>query len=124
MIDNIVQIFSSAAGVIELAVDALAVLMVGVAAIDAAFRSLQNAFRPSRALKQRAIWLNFAGWILLALEFSLGADVIGTAIAPTWDTIGKLGAIAVIRTFLSFFLARDFEDARTLAAGGAPTSDT
>jgi uncharacterized membrane protein len=124
MNDTVLQIFSSAAGLMELIVDALAVLMVGVAAIDAAFRSLQNAFRPSRALKQRTIWLNFAGWILLALEFSLGADVIGTAIAPTWDTIGKLGAIAVIRTFLSFFLARDFKDARSLVPEPVPTSDT
>jgi uncharacterized membrane protein len=124
MIDTIEQIFGSAAYVVEIAVDALAVLMVGVAACDAAFRSLQNAFRPSRSQQLRTIWLNFAGWILLALEFSLGADVIGSAIAPSWDTIGKLGAIAVIRTFLSFFLARDFKDARTLAAGGSPTSDT
>ena len=116
--------FQTAANFIELGVDALAVLMVGLAAVDAAFRSLQNAFRPGRALKLRAIWLNFAGWILLALEFSLGADVIGTAIAPTWDTIGKLGAIAVIRTFLSFFLARDFKDAKSLAAAGEPTSDS
>jgi uncharacterized membrane protein len=116
--------FQSAAEWIELIVDALAVLMVAVAAIDAAFRSLQNAFRPSKSLQLRAVWLNFAGWILLALEFSLGADVIGTAIAPTWDTIGKLAAIAVIRTFLSFFLARDFKEARSLVPAGAATSDS
>src|SRR5437773_2490745 len=116
--------FQTVANIIELGVDALAILMVGFAAVDAAFRSLQNAFRPARALEVRAIWLNFAGWILLALEFSLGADVIGNAIAPTWDTIGKLGAIAVIRTFLSFFLARDFKDARSHAAAGELTSDS
>jgi len=121
--NTILPIFSSVAGVIELAVDALAVLMVGLASIDAAFRSLQNVFRPSRAVALRTIWLNFAGWILLALEFSLGADVIGTAIAPSWDTIGKLAAIAVIRTFLSFFLARDFKDARSLAPPAGTTSD-
>ena len=116
--------FQSAAQLIELVVDALAILMVAVAAIDAAFRSLQTAFKPSSSLKIRAIWLNFAGWILLALEFSLGADVIGTAIAPTWDTIGKLGAIAVIRTFLGFFLARDFKEARSLPPIGGATSDS
>jgi uncharacterized membrane protein len=114
--------FQSAAQSIELAVDALAILMVALAAADATLRSLQNAFRKSRSLELRTIWLNFAGWILLALEFSLGADVIGTAIAPTWDAIGKLASIAVIRTFLSFFLARDFKDARALAAVAAPTS--
>jgi hypothetical protein len=58
---------------------------------------------------RRAVWLRFAGWILLSLEFALGADIIRTAIAPTWDDVGKLGAIAAIRTFLGFFLGRDLE---------------
>jgi uncharacterized membrane protein len=30
-------------------------------------------------------------------------------ISPTWQDIGELGAIAVIRTFLNFFLERDLE---------------
>jgi uncharacterized membrane protein len=115
--------FQALAGAIELAVDAIAILMVGVAALEAAFRSIRNAFRRSRTLAMRTIWLNFATWILLALEFSLGADVIGTAIAPTWDTIGKLGAIAVIRTFLGFFLSRDFKDVNAFGAPGAARSD-
>ena len=32
-----------------------------------------------------------------------------TAIAPNWTDIGQLGAIAVIRTFLNYFLERDVE---------------
>jgi uncharacterized membrane protein len=32
-------------------------------------------------------------------------------ISPSWQDIGQLGAIAVIRTFLNFFLERDLEDA-------------
>ena len=116
--------FQSVAQAVALGVDAAAVLIVALAAIDAAFRSVQNALVPTTPFNQRAIWLRFAGWILLALEFSLGADVVGTAIAPTWDAIGKLGAIAVIRTFLSFFLARDFKDARTLVQARTTTSDS
>jgi uncharacterized membrane protein len=58
---------------------------------------------------RREIWLRFAIWILLALEFALAADIIRTAIAPTWDEIGKLAAIAVIRTGLNWFLAKDIE---------------
>ena len=57
------------------------------------------------------VWLRFAGWILLALEFALAADLVRTAIAPSWDDIGKLGAIAGIRTFLGYFLGRDLETA-------------
>jgi hypothetical protein len=43
------------------------------------------------------------------LEFALGADIVRTAIAPTWDDIGQLAAIAAIRTFLNFFLERDLD---------------
>jgi uncharacterized membrane protein len=42
-------------------------------------------------------------YLALALEFQLGADILSTAIAPSWDQIGKLGAVAVIRTALNFF---------------------
>lgn len=57
----------------------------------------------------RAIWVNFATSILLALEFALGADIIETAVAPTWNDIGQLASIAAIRTGLGFFLGRDVE---------------
>ena len=58
----------------------------------------------------REIWLKFATWILLALEFALAADIVRTAVAPTWDDIWKLAVIAVIRTKLNYFLARDISD--------------
>ena len=58
----------------------------------------------------RAIWLQFATWILLALEFALAADIVRTAVAPTWDDIWKLAVIAVVRTMLNYFLARDIAD--------------
>ena len=55
------------------------------------------------------VWLGFGVWLLLGLEFELAADIIRTAIAPSWADIGQLGAIAVIRTFLNYFLERDVE---------------
>jgi uncharacterized membrane protein len=38
-----------------------------------------------------------------------------TVIAPTWNDIGQLAAIAVVRTFLNHFLERDLEEADTRA---------
>jgi len=61
-------------------------------------------------LRGRVIWLKFATWILLALEFALAADIVRTAVAPTWEDIWKLAVIAVIRTMLNYFLARDIAD--------------
>lgn len=58
----------------------------------------------------RVIWVRFAASMLLALEFALGADLVRTAVAPSWDDIGQLAAIAAIRTALGFFLGRDVEE--------------
>lgn len=53
--------------------------------------------------------LSLARYLVVALEFQLAADILGTAIAPDWDSIGKLGAIAVIRTMLNYFLTKEME---------------
>lgn len=55
----------------------------------------------------RTIWLHYAAWILLALEFALAADLIRTVVAPSWRDIGQLAAIAAIRTALAYFLGKD-----------------
>jgi uncharacterized membrane protein len=54
--------------------------------------------------------LTLARFLALALEFQLAADVLATAVAPSWTQIGKLGAIAVIRTALNYFLAREIKE--------------
>jgi uncharacterized membrane protein len=58
-------------------------------------------------------------YLALGLEFALGADILATVVAPSWDEIGKLAAIAGIRTSLNFFLERELERA---TARGAPTA--
>ena len=56
-----------------------------------------------------------ARYLAMALEFLLGADILSTAVAPTWNEIGKLGAIAVIRTTLNYFLSREMQEERRTA---------
>ena len=56
------------------------------------------------------IRLAFARYLTLALELQLAADVLSTSVAPTWDRIGKLAAIAVIRTALNYFLNREMKE--------------
>jgi uncharacterized membrane protein len=67
-----------------------------------------------------AVRLTLARHLSLALEFQLAADILSTAIAPSWDQIGKLAAIAVIRTSLNYFLAREM--AVESAAEAAPAA--
>ena len=46
---------------------------------------------------------------LAALTFQLAADIVETSVSTSWQTIGRVGAIAVIRTFLYYFLERDVD---------------
>lgn len=74
--------------------------------------------RPPRNFND--VRIAFARYLALALEFQLAADILSTAIAPSWDQIGKLGAVAVIRTALNFFLMREMRDETGIATGERP----
>ncbi|MEP9360817.1 DUF1622 domain-containing protein [Sphingomonas sp. KR3-1] len=96
---------------------ALIVNFLAMAAI--ALGSLQTAWYLFRLLLTRAsqealrpIWLGFGRWLVAGLSFQLAADIVETTIAPSWEDVGKLAAIAAIRTFLSYFLDRDMEPLR------------
>jgi uncharacterized membrane protein len=53
--------------------------------------------------------LTFGSWLAMALEFQLGADIVATSTAPTGSHLTQLAVVAVIRTLLNVFLARDLE---------------
>ena len=55
------------------------------------------------------IRLRFGMWLSLALEFQLGADIVGTTVAPSLQALGNLALIAIIRTFLNYFLSKELE---------------
>lgn len=104
------EVFREVASGIALAIEAATVLIVAIGASEALFKTAKLVFTGGLSNRgRREIWLRFAIWILLALEFALAADIIRTAIAPTWNEIGKLAAIAIIRTGLNYFLAKDIE---------------
>jgi uncharacterized membrane protein len=56
-----------------------------------------------------AIRLKLGSYLVLALEFFIAGDIIKTIITPTWEGLGILGAIVVIRTILSYFLTKDLK---------------
>ena len=102
------QHFNLIASYVALAIECGAVFVVAFGALQA-MAALLKAIANGQAtgLAGRQIWLRFATWILLALEFALAADILRTAVAPTWDDISKLAVIATIRTMLNYFLAKD-----------------
>ena len=116
--------FKEIAGFIALAIEAAAVLVVSYGSLQALAGVVGTAFsRTADEMRGREIWLRFATWILLALEFALAADLVRTAVAPTWDDISKLAVIATIRTMLNYFLAKDIAEFDwAQESGGNPPS--
>ncbi|MBN1913792.1 MAG: DUF1622 domain-containing protein [Candidatus Omnitrophica bacterium] len=54
--------------------------------------------------------VKLGSYLVLSLEFFIAADIIKTILTPTWESIGMLGAIVIIRTVLSYFLTKDLKD--------------
>lgn len=84
---------------------------------------LVKALLQRRTANFTAIRLTLARYLALALEFQLGADILSTAIAPSWEQIGQLGAIAVIRTGLNYFLTKEMQAEERQSAEQAVTAN-
>src|SRR5215813_11898318 len=107
------ELFKEAAGNIALGVEVVAAVLIGIGAIEALVRLVipRSKFgRTAPFAKQREIFVRFGVWLILGLEFELAADVIRSAISPSWTQIGQLAAIAAIRTVLNYFLERDIRE--------------
>jgi uncharacterized membrane protein len=89
-----------------------AIIALGLVVALAAFvRTFRRRHDPADSLEgYNGVRLTLSRYLALALEFQLGADILSTAIAPSWDQIGKLGAIAFIRTALNYFLGREMRE--------------
>ena len=99
---------------LKLAVELVGATIIALGVILAAIEFAQVLFS-RRNGDYNSVRLLLARYLALALEFQLGADILSTAIAPSWDQIGKLGAIAVIRTALNFFLSREMTEEKEIA---------
>ena len=102
-------------------VEAAAAIIIGLAAIEATIRSLL-LFLPtvrhgahaggSHQDAKEVVRLRLGRWLAVALEFELAADILRTAVAPTWNEIGQLAAIVVLRTVLNYFLQQEIDKAQ------------
>ena len=107
------ELFKETASRIALGVELTAALVIAYGALEAIVSLfLPRPKNPQDKLfhKRREIFLRFGVWLILGLEFELAADIVRSAISPSWSDIGQLGAIAAIRTVLNFFLERDVKE--------------
>ncbi len=96
---------------VALAIEFVAIVVIAIGALQAIIGIVRVGWRSDDAATraQRALWMKFARWLVAGMTFQLAADVVNTSLAPTWDEVGHLAAIAAVRTFLAFFLDREME---------------
>jgi uncharacterized membrane protein len=101
-------------------IDAVALVVIVFGTLEVVVAIARMAFRPRSNHVMRDVWLRYARWLVAALTFQLAADIIETSISSSWETIARVGAIAVIRTFLNYFLDRDLAEIRERQKRASP----
>jgi uncharacterized membrane protein len=114
MLEIVGAVLATLAMVVDLATGAVVAFAVAEAIARVARHSIADLF--GRGADRDAVRRRLGEWLALALELALASDIIRTALAPTWDDLGKLAAIMAIRTVLNYFLERELADGPHLAS--------
>ena len=107
---------------LKLGVEVTGAAVIGFGLL-AVFTSWIKSYRAEKEDLFEEARLSFARYLALALELQLGADILSTAVAPSWDQIGKLAAIAVIRTALNYFLRQELHGEASHVRKKSSTND-
>ncbi|MGH7678560.1 MAG: DUF1622 domain-containing protein [Gemmatimonadaceae bacterium] len=102
------------------AIDILALAVIVVGSVEAFIGGARALLSSASRHEHREVWLRYSRWLVVGLTFQLAADIIETSITTSWDAVGRLGVVAVIRTFLNYFLERDIREAREREREAAP----
>jgi uncharacterized membrane protein len=95
---------------VSYAVEILAAVIIGIALVKTFLHYFLLLRSASQKITKEQIRVSFGSSVAVSLELLLGADVLATAVAPSWNDIGKLGAIAVLRTALNYFLGKELKE--------------
>ena len=121
---NLAESLRLVAQTIATLVEGVGVAIVAVAVVLATARYLAGLAARRQTLPSDSVRLGLGRSLALSLEFLLGADILRTAVEPSWDEIGRLAAIAAIRTALNFFLQREIAGEASMAAADAALERT
>ena len=114
---TLVDLLRTAAQAIASLVEGVGIAIVAVAVLVAAALYVAGLLSRVRPFPPEGLRLGLGRSLALSLEFLLGADILRTAVEPSWDEIGRLAAIAAIRTALTFFLQREIAHEARIALG-------
>lgn len=104
-------------------VEAAGAAVIFVGAVWAAFRLLVEGVRRRTAGAFTPIRLSLGRFLALGIEFQLAADILRTAVSPSFAQIGQLAAVAAIRTALNYFLRREIEQEQRQIRAGRPATE-
>ena len=96
---------------LRLAVEAIGAAIIGIGVVSTTFRYALSLLE-LRKYSNAEIRLHLGSYLALGLDFQLGADILGTAVSPTFEEVQLLAAIVVIRTVLNYFLSKEIERER------------
>ena len=98
-------------------VEAAGAVVIFAGAVVGFVRFLVAALGSRSPTRFVAVRLDLGRFLALGLEFQLASDILRTAVAPTFEEIGQLAAIAAIRTALNYFLGREIDQERREVEG-------
>jgi len=98
---------------IILIIDAMALIVIVFGTVEAFASGLRLMIaQTGSGAEKREVWLRYGRALVAGLTFQLAADIVESSITTDWEAVGRLAAVAVIRTFLNYFLERDLADIR------------
>lgn len=97
---------------IVLVIESLGALIIAIGVLIALVLLARALLRPTEPASFTRVRLVLGSYLVLGLEFQLAADILKTAVAPTFTEIGQLAAIAAIRTLLNYFLTKEIQSER------------
>jgi uncharacterized membrane protein len=97
------------------ALEIISATIIAAALIKLVINYFQTFLKNRNGLSAMEARVAFGSAVSVSLELLLGADVLATAVAPSWDDIGKLAAIAILRTALNYFLEKELKPTKSPA---------
>lgn len=88
-------------------VEIIGAIVIGIGLLKFLVGYIPSIMKNNQSDSNTALRIQLGSSLTLALELLLAADILLTAVGPSWDDIGKLAAIATIRTALNYFLEKE-----------------
>ena len=98
------------ATILKLIIESVAIFIIAFSIFKTIPKFIRSYRRKNSERFYHEIRLDLGLSLALALEFLLAADIVATAVTPTWESIGLLAAIAGIRTFLNYYLHKEVKE--------------